>query len=333
MPDAHRSTEVLRSAPAGAAEREPVRVLAGPTASGKSALALEVARAAGAELLSMDSMLVYRGMDIGTAKPTPDERAAAPHHLLDLVEPSESFSVNDWLARAEQSLVDVRARGRRALFVGGTAFYLKALLSGLFRGPEVDAELRAELERRFEHEGAEALHAELARADPQSAARLHPNDRKRVVRALEVWQQTGRPLSSWQREWGFSGDTAASERPHRIAALAIEPSELDARIARRVRAMLDAGWLEEVRSILARGGFGPTARQALGYAELIELAEGRLAESAAEERIAQATRRFARKQRTWLKRFALSGSIPAPLSDDRADMQRAASEVLAALGW
>jgi tRNA dimethylallyltransferase len=333
MPDAVCSTEVLRSAPFDAAASEPVRVLAGPTASGKSALAIEVARAAGAEILSMDSMLVYRGMDIGTAKPTQAERAAVPHHLLDLVDPWESFSVNDWLARAEQAVAEVRSRSRRALFVGGTAFYLKALLSGLFRGPDVDAELRAELERRWEREGADALHAELARADPQSAARLHRNDRKRVVRALEVWQQTGKPLSSWQREWGFSGDAAAPERPHRIAALAVEPRELDARIARRARAMLDAGWLGEVRSVLARGGFGPTARQALGYAELIELAEGRLEESEAELRIAQSTRRFARKQRTWLKRFALSGSIRSPDTNDRADMQRAASEVLAALGW
>ena len=329
MPDAERSSGEAR----GVDSREPVHVLAGPTASGKTAVALEVARAAGAEILSMDSMLVYRGMDVGTAKPTPAERALAPHHLLDLVEPAQSFSVTDWLARAEASLADVRARGRRALLVGGTAFYLKALLAGLFRGPEVDRELRAELERRWELEGAAALHAELARADPGSAARLHPNDKKRVGRALEVWLQTGSALSAWQTQWSADSEARPSERPHAIVALALEPRELDARIARRVRAMLAGGWVDEVRAILARGGFGPTARQALGYAEVIELAEGRADAPETEERIAQLTRRFARKQRTWLRRFDLRAEVRAPALDDPADVRRAASEVLAALRW
>lgn len=332
MPDAAQS-----SGPGGAAgeskEREPVHVLAGPTASGKSAIALEVARAGGAEILSLDSMLVYRGMDVGTAKPTPAERALVAHHLIDLVEPQVSFSVHDWLASAEACLADVRARGRRALFVGGTALYLKALVAGLFRGPDVDRELRAELERRWELEGAAALYGELARADPTSAARLHPNDRKRVVRALEVWLQTGSPLSSWQTQWGNGGEAQPEQRPHAIVALAIEPRELDVRIARRVRAMLAAGWVDEVRAILARGGFGPTARQALGYAEVIALAEGRKDEGEAEARIALLTRRFARKQRTWLRRFHLRAEVRAPALDERADVERAASEVLAALEW
>jgi tRNA dimethylallyltransferase len=333
MPDAAPSTEVLRGAGAQPVASELVHVLAGPTASGKSAVALEVARAAGAEILSMDSMLVYRGMDVGTAKPTLAERALVPHHLLDLVEPEQGFSVTDWLASAEESLADVRARGRRALFVGGTAFYLKALVAGLFRGPRVDAALRAELERRFEREGAAALHAELARADPPSAARLHPNDRKRVVRALEVWHQTGRPLSAWQREWGFGGEPGAPERPHAIAALALEPRELEARIAQRAHAMLAAGWADEVRAILARGGFGPTSRQALGYPAVVELVEGRIGAAEAEARIVQSTRSFARKQRTWLRRFALRTQVRAPDPVRPADVQRAASEVLAALGW
>jgi tRNA dimethylallyltransferase len=305
---------------------ERLHVLAGPTASGKTALALRVAEAAGAEILSMDSMLVYRGMDVGTAKPTPQERARTPHHLIDLVAACEEFGVQDWLAQARAARDRVAARGRRALFVGGTAFYLKALCAGLFEGPEPDPALRAELERRHREEGPQLLMAELAAVDPESAARLHANDRKRVVRALEVWLQTGKPLSQWQTQWG--GEGAA---PLTLVSLAIDRQQLAERIALRTRSMLDAGWVEEVRALQAAGGLGRTARQAVGYSEVVELAAGRATHAETEQLIALRTRQFARKQLTWLRRFEGRVEIEAPR--DEADMERAAKETLAALGW
>jgi tRNA dimethylallyltransferase len=263
-------------------------------------------------------------MDVGTAKPTPAERARVRHHGLDLVEPREPFGVPDWLAAAEAALVDARARGVRLLFVGGTAFYLKALTAGLFEGPAPDPALRRELERAWDERGAQALHAELGLVDPASAARLHANDRKRVVRALEVWRQSGRPLSQWQTQWG-----AAPGRPLRLAALAHGPERLAERIQARTRAMFESGWEEEVRGLLARGGLGPTAAQALGYAEVAALVRGELQREEAIAAVAAATRRFARKQRTWLRHFAGRVEVEAPR--DGADMERAAREVLAAL--
>jgi tRNA dimethylallyltransferase len=196
----------------------------------------------------------------------------------------------------------------------------------------VEPALRAGLEARYDREGPAALHAELMRVDPRSGARLHPNDRKRVVRALEVWRQTGRPLSDWQREWGWGGAGDAASRPHRLVALTLDPAELERRIRARTRAMLAAGWAEEVRGLLAAGGLGPTARQALGYAEVIELVEGRLGGAEAAERIAVRTRRFARKQRTWLRHFPERVEVAAPRPGDAADMDRAARQTLAALG-
>src|SRR5262249_35574703 len=161
--------------------------------------------------------------DVGTAKPSAAERARVRHHALDLVEPSATFTVQDYLREAERALADARARGKRAVFVGGTAFYYKALTQGLFEGPEVDAAVRAELEQRYDREGAQLLHAELARVDGASAARIHANDKKRVVRALEVWTQSGKPLSAWQREWGWDREGAApTGRARRVVGLAVE---------------------------------------------------------------------------------------------------------------
>src|SRR5688572_23496741 len=253
--------------------RDELCLLIGPTASGKTALSLEVAERAGAEIVSMDSMLVYRGMDIGTAKPGPTERARVPHHLLDLVDPSETFTVQDWLAAANRALTDIASRNSRALICGGTALYLKTLLHGMFEGPSVDQELRADLERRFEAEGPERLHADLASIDPRAAAKIHAHDRKRVIRALEVFHQTGRPISAWQTEWESDPSRA---RPHRIVGLTLPTPELDARIARRTHSMLDAGWPEEAHQIQSTHGFGKTAAQALGYADAFRLSNNDL---------------------------------------------------------
>lgn len=307
------------SAPGG----EPLRFLVGPTAAGKSALALELAGALAAEVLALDSMQVYRRMDIGTAKPGAAERARVPHALLDLVEPSERYDVSRYLADARAALAAAEQRGRRALFVGGTGLYLKALAAGLFGGPAPDPVLRGALEARARQEGSPALHAELAQKDPASAARLHPNDRKRVVRALEVLEQTGRPLSAWQREWG----RPESARPTlRLVGLALPEEEHASRIATRVGAMLEGGWVEEARAIRERCGFGPTAIQALGYADVLELADGRLTRAECEARVTQKTRRFVRRQRTWFRSFPdilwLDPRAPDTLTRARAELLR-----------
>jgi tRNA dimethylallyltransferase len=180
--------------------------LTGPTGSGKSEIGLSLAEGIGAEIVSMDSMTVYRGMDIGTAKPSVEDRQRVPHHLIDVLEPWESANVAWWLKRATECVREIAARGRRVLFVGGTPLYLKVLLYGLFEGPPVDPEIRERLEIEAEQGGGETLRIRLAEVDPVSAARLHPNDVRRIVRALEVWELTGRPLSASQQEWGRPSD-------------------------------------------------------------------------------------------------------------------------------
>jgi len=278
---------------------------------GKTAFALELAEALGAWIVSMDSMQVYRRMDVGTAKPTAAERARVPHLALDLVEPSESYDVQRYLSDARAAVEAARARGRRALFVGGSGLYLKALARGLHGGPGADPVLRADLEQRAQSEGAPALHAELLRVDPAAAARIHPNDKKRVVRALEMFRQTGRPLSDWQREWGWHGhphgqplERPSEERELRIVGLRLGPEELASRVRSRVQAMLTQGWVDEAVAIRRDPGFGPTAIQALGYREVLAHADGALGRAELEERLVQRTRQFIRRQGTWFRSFA-----------------------------
>jgi len=302
----------------------PLTALIGPTASGKTAVALEVAAACDAEIVSLDSMQVYRGMDVGTAKPTAVERERVRHHVLDVAEPSERYDVTRFLTDLEVALASVRASGKRALFVGGTGFYLKVLSEGLFDGPAVDPALRAELEERARTLGTAALHGELTRADPRSAAKLHPNDVKRVVRALEVFHQTGVPLSSHQTQWG-----SGPKRPRAIVGLEVAVPELDRRIALRARDMLDAGWPAEAARVRAGTGFGPTAIQALGYVEALSVHDGELDPHVAAQRIALATRQFARRQRTWYRKFPDATWIAA----ERRAPADLAGEVRRALGW
>jgi tRNA dimethylallyltransferase len=303
---------------------ETLHALVGPTGAGKSAVALLVAEASGAEIVSLDSMQVYRGLDVGTAKPTAAERARVRHHLIDVADPRERYDVHRWLADLARALEAIRTRGARALFVGGTGFYLQALLGGMFRGPDVDPELRAGLERRARDEGGLALHAELARVDAPSAARIHPHDTKRLVRALEIHAQTGRPLSAWQTQWG-----AGPARPRRLVGLDLSVAELDARIRARARAMLQAGWPEEAVRLAREGALGPTAVQALGYAEALDVHAGRRTPEEAAAAIALATRQFARRQRTWYRKFPDIAWIQAGARAP-ADL---ALEVQRALGW
>jgi tRNA dimethylallyltransferase len=275
-------------------------LLVGPTASGKTAVATAIARIMPVEIIPLDSMTVYRGMDIGTAKPSAAERAEVPHHLVDVLDPTEAFSVGTWLERVETLLPEIVARGRTPLFVGGTPLYLKALTAGLFDAPGADEDYRAELHARAETGGVASLHAELAAVDPEAARRVHPNDLKRIVRALEVRRATGRPISELQTQW-------SAERPGRalrIAGIERGRAELYDRINRRVDAMFEAGLLGEVRGLLARyGALGEQASQAVGYRELLAHLAGETDLERTIELVKRNTRRMAKRQLTWFRSF------------------------------
>ncbi len=273
--------------------------LLGPTASGKTEAAVAWARQVGAEILSMDSMLVYRGMDLGTAKPSMEERGGVPHHLIDLVDPREEYSVSRWLEAAQAAEAEVLARGAWPLYVGGTGLYFKAITAGLFAGPSVPAELRAAVERELAAGGREALRAELGRVDPELHARLHPNDDKRLLRGIETFRATGRPLSSWQAQW-----KAEDKRIGEPAAALVWPRELaHARIERRFDAMMAGGLIEEVQGVLARGGFGRSASMGLGYRQVLDHLAGLCSLPEARDKAVALTRRLVRRQTTWLRSF------------------------------
>ncbi len=283
-----------------APQKTRIYILAGPTASGKSAVGLEAAERMGAEIVSIDSMQVYRGMDIGTAKPGAADRERVPHHLIDVRAPWESFSTADYIALADEAVREITARGRRALFVGGTALYIQSLLAGIFEGPSADLALRGRLREEAARVGVEALHARLAEVDPEAAARIHPNDMRRIERALEIYEKTGTAPSALRREWS-SGETRYDAA---LAGIDWPRAALRARIDARVDAMLAAGWLEEAKALLADPrGLGREASQALGYRELAEVARGEAALADAVERIKARTRQFAKRQMTWFRRF------------------------------
>lgn len=283
-----------------------VLILSGPTASGKTQLGLELAEHLGGEIVSVDSMALYRRMDIGTAKPTAAERERVRHHLVDVLEPWESASVAWWLAQAAAACQEIAQRGKRALLVGGTPLYLKAVVSGLFEGPPADDAIRQQLADELAALGPDGLHRKLVKVDPASAQRLHPNDTRRVIRALEVWQLTGKPLSAWQTQW----PQAPLPRPHQALWLDPPRAELYAAIDKRVDAMFAAGLVEETRILLGLpNALGKEARQALGYKEVIDHLEGKLSEDEARIRVATRTRNFAKRQITWFRH--LPGFEPA----------------------
>lgn len=282
-------------------------VVTGPTASGKSALALELAARTGCELLSMDSMAVYRRMDIGTAKPAAADRARVPHHLIDLVEPHEDFDTARWCAAADEALADLRARGKSALFVGGTPLYLMAFFKGMLASPPGDPRLRADLTAR-EAAAPGVLHAELRRLDPTAAARIHARDLRRLVRAHEVLQQTGRTISSQQRHF----DRADWARPCRIAVIERDRDDLHARVKARAAQMLATGLLAETEAIERAGGFSRTAGAAIGYAECRDFLRGRYKdEIELRNRIRRNTHQLIRRQTTWLRRLPDVARVPA----------------------
>jgi len=296
--------------------------LTGPTAGRKTEVGVALAQRLGAEIVSMDSMALYRGMDIGTAKPTQREQGVVRHHLIDILEPHEEFSVAEYLAAAERAANDIRSRGTEVLFVGGTPLYLKALLRGLFQGPPADWELRRRLEEEATRLGPEAFHQRLGEVDPRSARWIHPNDTRRIVRALEVHAKTGLPISAHQQQFAVGLPAEAC----RVFVLDWPKELLAARIDERVERMFAAGLVEETRRLL--GGPRPlskTASQALGYREVIEHLQG---QRGLEETIALVkihTRQFAKRQRTWFR--GLSECRFVPLSD-RMSAEEVAEQVV-----
>jgi tRNA dimethylallyltransferase len=273
-------------------------ILAGPTGAGKTQLGVNLAEQLGAEIVSMDSMALYRSMDIGTAKPGLEERQRIPHHLLDVLDPWESANVAWWLDRAAACCQEIEQRGRRVLFVGGTPLYLKALLHGLFDGPPADAELRQRLAAEADHAGRQVLHDRLARVDPAAAARLHPHDVRRVIRGLEVWELTGQPISDWQHQWNVTLDSRSSP----VLWLDLPRAELYARIDKRVERMFAAGLVDEVRAL--RRLHRPLSReasQALGYKEVFAYLDGEASLEETIVRVQTRSRNFAKRQLSWFR--------------------------------
>ncbi len=282
------------------ADRPPAIFLMGPTAAGKSGIALRLAECLPLEIISVDSALVYRGMDIGTAKPDAAERARVPHHLIDIADPEEIYSAGRFRDDAVGAIEAIRARGRVPLLTGGTMLYFRALAEGLGPLPRADAAVRAELEREWQQAGLGALHAELARVDPEAGARIHRNDPQRIQRALEVYRITGRPISTFLREHAAEPLNACVLR---IALAPAERERLHARIAARFDAMLEAGLVDEVRALRARPGLHGDlpSMAAVGYRQAWQYLDGELDAAGLRERGIVATRQLAKRQLTWLR--------------------------------
>ena len=281
-------------------ERLPILCLMGPTASGKTGLAVELVQRLPFEIISVDSAMVYRGMDIGTAKPAAEVLERAPHHLIDILDPAERYSAARFRDDALAVMEQIRARGGLPLLVGGTSLYFRALQQGLSELPEADPACRLELEAWAAREGWDALYRELARVDPLAAHRIHPNDPQRIGRALEVYRLTGRPLSDWFREG------RGVEGPYRFVNLALAPPErgvLHQRIAERFRAMLEEGLVEEVKALFARPDLHPglPSMRAVGYRQVWSWLAGECSEAEMVERGIAATRQYAKRQLTWLR--------------------------------
>lgn len=272
--------------------------LAGPTASGKSELALELACRLNAEIVALDSMSLYRDMNIGTAKSSREMQAAVPHHLIDIIDPHEEFSLAQFVTTAATACGDIRSRGKTPLFVGGTGLYLRGILRGVFEGPPADWDYRRRLELEATREDPGFLHRQLQDVDAPTATRLHPNDARRIIRALEVRHLTGQPLSSQQRE----GPLPPEVRPPHVFWISPPRDWLHARINARVDWMMRAGLVEEVQMLLQRAlPLSRTARQALGYKEVIDCLESNGDFEECADLIQRRTRQFAKRQCTWFR--------------------------------
>jgi tRNA dimethylallyltransferase len=272
--------------------------LTGATASGKTEVSIEMARLLNAEIISLDSMAIYRGMDIGTAKPSHEQRSEIPHHLLDICDPDESFSVSQYRDRALQAIDAIRSRNHDVIFVGGTALYLKSLLRGLFEGPPADWNFRNEVQQEIEDLGANFLHQRLEMIDPVAAHNLHPNDHRRIIRALEVYRATGKPISHWQMQFDEGRDAESCK----VFTLRHPRAALHERIELRVEEMFARGLVDEVAGLLNKHvHLGRTAGQAVGYREVIEHLQHDTPLEESIENVKSRTRKFARHQETWFR--------------------------------
>jgi tRNA dimethylallyltransferase len=278
---------------------EELLVVVGPTASGKTDLAVRLAERFDGEIVSADSVQIYREFNVGSGKPTAEERALAPHHLIDALDPLEPVDAQRYAALAGAAIADIRRRGRTPIVCGGTFLWIKALIWGLSPAPPADAAVRARHHAIAEAEGRAALHARLAQVDPASAARLSPNDLHRVSRALETFELSGRTQSAWHAEHGFRKQRYAA----RLVGVLRERAEIDRRIEERAAAWLAAGWADEVRALVAAGYGGARAMRSVGYRQVREHIEaaGGLGADALLAEIVRATRVFVRRQRTWLR--------------------------------
>ncbi|MCC8362170.1 tRNA (adenosine(37)-N6)-dimethylallyltransferase MiaA [Lysobacter sp. A6] len=306
----------------GREDRRPrALAIAGPTASGKTAFALDCAERFGGEIVSVDSALVYRGLDVGAAKPTREERARVPHHLIDVRDPWETYSAADFARDARIAIDDIVARGKLPILAGGTGLYFHALLHGLAPMPEADPALRATIAGEAARAGWPAMHAQLAQVDPDAARRIHATDPQRIQRALEVYRASGKPISEWQRMHD------RDRVPLRVFKLVLAPGDravLHARIAARFDAMLDAGFLDEVRALRALPGLAAhpapldlPAIRAVGYRQAWEFLDGQGDAATFRERTIAATRQLAKRQWTWLR-----GELDAVWADPARDRKR-----------
>jgi tRNA dimethylallyltransferase len=312
-----------------------LRILIGTTASGKERLALEVAKLIGGEIVSVDSMKVYRGLDVATAKAGAEERRLAPHHCLDLVGPEEAFSAADFVREAEAAVAGIVARGKIPVLSGGTAFYYKALLEGLFEGPGADLDLRRRLEERAAAEGSDALHRELAARDPAAAAKIHPADLRRLVRALEVAELTGKSISASQTQWAEFHNEDPAERaaaffaqprhPFVMARIVRERDDVRARVKERIGRMAERGLKEEAERVFAmRDTLSRTPLQAVGYKEFFPYFAGECSWEESLEKLRLATNKLVRSQDTWFRKFPAT-----PVAMDAGTDVRETAEMLA----
>ena len=272
--------------------------IVGPTAVGKTEIAIQLAQHLDAEIVSLDSRQIYREMDIGTAKPTPDQWGAVPHHLIDCVEVDQPFSVAEYQCLADTAITEIQERGKQTMAVGGAGLYFRGLIDGLFEGPGADAEIRAKLQREAEEHGNVVLHERLRQCDPETADRVHPNNRVKVIRALEVYELTGKPISALQEQWKRN----KLRYPFRAFGLDMPREALYRRIEDRVDRMVEVGLIEEVKGLLNRGyPRDCVAMQSFGYKELIDYLDGVRTFDEAIALLKQNTRRFAKRQLTWFR--------------------------------
>jgi tRNA dimethylallyltransferase len=296
--------------------------LTGPTASGKSQVALDLAERIDAEIISVDSMAVYRGMDIGTAKPTDDQRKRVPHHLIDMVDPTIDYSVSQFVVDAHDQAAEIRSRGKKVLFVGGTPLYLKTLMCGMFLGPPADWEFRAAVEADVAEFGVASLKKRLEQVDPLSAFKILDGDVRRMTRALEVSKLTGVPMSHWQNQF----ERTQHHKSCPSFVLAWDRLAMHDRVNRRVDDMFSRGLLEEVTTLVSKyGKLGRTASQAVGYKEPIEFLEGLVDKPSMIERVKAHTRQFVRRQEIW---FRSMPSIHRLVIQNDQDLATAADEAV-----